>query len=190
MNCPTCGSKMVEMLFSSVCDVCAPKPSSGGFLVPATLAPDPAPIAAPEGTCGDCKCDPKTQALARFLEVDHEEISAAWNDENFSYGRQDFLVLTDSEADSMARETILDQVWAFRPEFLEAHMDLDQESIETLQEKSDSANKALLRLIRDKDHFVHDAISSDGRGHFLSGYDGEEHEERVDGETFFIYRTN
>lgn len=30
----------------------------------------------------------------------------------------------------------------------------------------------------------------DGRGHSLSSYDGNENEETVEGETFFIYRTN
>ena len=48
----------------------------------------------------------------------------------------------------------------------------------------------LKRLIKDWDHFVQDAVSSDGRGHFLSGYDGAENEEKVDGVWYFIYRTN
>ena len=30
----------------------------------------------------------------------------------------------------------------------------------------------------------------DGRGHSLSSYDGNEYEENVKGETFYIYRTN
>jgi hypothetical protein len=34
--------------------------------------------------------------------------------------------------------------------------------------------------------FADEAISADGRGHFLSGYDGNENEQ--DG--FYIYRTN
>ena len=36
------------------------------------------------------------------------------------------------------------------------------------------------------DEFIEDAISSDGRGHFLSPYDGEENEEG----DYFIYRIN
>jgi hypothetical protein len=32
-------------------------------------------------------------------------------------------------------------------------------------------------LIDDMDAFIRDAISADGRGHFLAGYDHEEHEE-------------
>lgn len=34
------------------------------------------------------------------------------------------------------------------------------------------------------------AIRADGRGHFMSSYDGEENEEIVEGETFYIYRIN
>lgn len=35
-----------------------------------------------------------------------------------------------------------------------------------------------------------DAINQDGIGHFLSGYDGEENEEEINGVTYNIYRTN
>ena len=30
----------------------------------------------------------------------------------------------------------------------------------------------------------------DGRGHYLSGYDGEEHEVTLNGTTYYVYRTN
>jgi hypothetical protein len=50
----------------------------------------------------------------------------------------------------------------------------------------ESARPIVEALIEDMDHFVSDAICADGRGHFLSQYDGEENEE---GE-FYIYRTN
>lgn len=51
----------------------------------------------------------------------------------------------------------------------------------------ESANSLVKSLIVDLDHFVSDAISADGRGHFLSGYDGVEIE--LDGD-FYAYRTN
>ena len=54
--------------------------------------------------------------------------------------------------------------------------------------KYDDANDTILALIDDFDEFVSDAISADGRGRFLSYYDGEENEEVVNGETYFIYR--
>jgi hypothetical protein len=41
-------------------------------------------------------------------------------------------------------------------------------------------------LIKDVDHFVCDAISSDGRGMFLSPYDNEEQEKGINGITYFV----
>ena len=35
-----------------------------------------------------------------------------------------------------------------------------------------------------------DIIGADGRGHFLSSYDGNENEITIDDETFYIYRLN
>ena len=42
----------------------------------------------------------------------------------------------------------------------------------------------------DKDALVRGIIESDGRGHALSLYDGQEHEQEVCGETYFIYQTD
>ena len=65
------------------------------------------------------------------------------------------------------------------------------EALEAMQsQKCEGANDAILALIEKTDGglegFVEDAISADGRGHFLSSYDGEENEEG----DFFIYRIN
>lgn len=69
--------------------------------------------------------------------------------------------------------------------YMNMGMDLE-EYIKSIQEKYESGNSELLRLIDDVDDFVSDAISADGRGHFLSSYDGNEEEQ--DG--YYIYRTN
>lgn len=42
----------------------------------------------------------------------------------------------------------------------------------------------------DEDGFIDDVVSSDGRGHTLSGYDGVEHEIVYGDEWYYIYRTN
>jgi hypothetical protein len=57
-------------------------------------------------------------------------------------------------------------------------------------ELCEDANELVKAVIRDIDHFVKDAILSDGRGHFLSGYDGEENEIEHKKVMFYIYRTN
>ena len=45
-------------------------------------------------------------------------------------------------------------------------------------------------VIVNMDEMVKDAISEDGRGHYLSSYDGIEDEQDYDGVTYYIYRTN
>ncbi len=109
---------------------------------------------------------------------------------DFEVDGADYLVLTDEEADRATKANILDSVWAFRPEFLEAHtiQGVDAETIKLIQDndKCESNNAVILRLIEDVDHFVDDAIKADGRGHFLSSYDGEE----AEAGPYFIYRVN
>ncbi len=53
-------------------------------------------------------------------------------------------------------------------------------------ERSNDAVLSLVERTCGLDDFVEDAVSADGRGHFLSHYDGEENEQ---GE-YFIYRLN
>lgn len=130
----------------------------------------------------------KFEALAKFLECESEDIDDEGNDETYKYGRREYLVLTDSEADAMCASQIKDSAWAFNPEFLRAHMTkgVTVKALQAIQADCEDCNDVILALIKDVDHFVNDAISSDGRGHFLSQYDGEENEV---GE-YFIYRTN
>jgi hypothetical protein len=55
-----------------------------------------------------------------------------------------------------------------------------------LQDKCESSNEVITNSIKDMEEFIADAIGADGRGHFISSYDGEE--EELNG--FFIYRIN
>ena len=133
--------------------------------------------------------------LAKHLGVSVDDAESYINDD-------DYLVLTDEEADDRAHDEIAEMVWAFRPSFLVAHTGVTEEAIEKLQEMCEGANDALTSMIKDFDHFVADAVSSDGRGHFLSGYDGNEHEVcyssverdgnayKVKDTYYYIYRRN
>lgn len=121
-------------------------------------------------------------ALAKHLGCTREEAEEQ---------REDYLVLTDEEADQMARDYILESAWAFKYNFLcghsEAIAEIPQKDYEEMAGKlCESFNKAVLAMINDIDHFVDDAIACDGRGHFLSSYDGEENEENG----YFIYKIN
>lgn len=100
----------------------------------------------------------------------------------------EYLVLTDAEADQRTKDHIKETVWAFKPWFIINHSDLPDEAEEMVkgfcEEKCESANETVLALIKDFDKFVEDAVHADGRGHFLSNYDGDERET----ENFYIYR--
>ena len=100
----------------------------------------------------------KAQALAQFLGVDLDEAEQHIDDENY-------LVLTDSEAEDL---------W-------DAELDayIDECIIDQLP--------ADLARYFDCEAWKRDA-RFDGRGHCLAHYDGDENEETVDGETFYIYR--
>lgn len=131
----------------------------------------------------------KLEALAKHLDVEPGELSESRYDSNvIEYGREEYLILDDSEADEAVSEYIKESAWAFRPEFLASHMTgIDPEDLAPIQEKCESANPIILKLIDDLEHFIEDAVRSDGRGHFLSSYDGEEIE--LEG-GFFAFRIN
>jgi len=135
----------------------------------------------------------KLKILAEYLETDTDSISANQSD--------DYLVCTDKEADEAVKESVLDSLWAFRSSFIVSHMAYKPESYrerDSIEKALDhmqgnlceSANCIVKSMIKDLDHFVDDAVSSDGRGHFLAQYDGDEHEVEIDGIMYLVYRQN
>jgi hypothetical protein len=142
-------------------------------------------VNAVEAVADQIGCDPDDLTLATHTHYGLEV---------FSNGRKEYAVGTDSEADDACKEYIKDSAWAFRSSFICEYCNLPQELAEALEamqsKKCEGANDSILALIEKTDGgldgFVEDAISADGRGHFLSSYDGEENEEG----DFFIYRIN
>jgi hypothetical protein len=144
----------------------------------------------------------KKETLASFLGCEPEELEQTKYDQNlFEYGEESYLVLTDGEADEYARRYILDSLWAFNTDFIlpRSRIELDEsneeqilKALKSVQEKlCESANPLIKALLEDEKEFVEDAIAADGRGHFLSQYDGAEEENRYDDETiYYIYRQN
>lgn len=143
----------------------------------------------------------KLEALKRFLineDYIKESEEFTYQEENscFDTSFGEFLVLTDDEAEEKTREEIRQSLWAFNPDFILRHTKAyenttdyeDEAIIEALKEVQgricESANELVYALINDFDEFCEDAIDSDGRGHFLSYYDGEEHESG----DYYIYR--
>lgn len=108
--------------------------------------------------------------LAEHIGVDLDEAES-------NIDSEDYLVLTDEQADDWVREEIEEMVWAFTPSFLQAHTGVDSGTLKTMQESlCENANEPITAMIKDFDWFVEDAVRTDGRGHFLAGYDGVEHE--------------
>ena len=130
----------------------------------------------------------KVNAVAEFMDLN--DIGKAnithQDDHYYTFGNQEYMVLTDAEAQDKVAEYIKETVWAFTPDFLASHSGIDREVFKKLQESCETANDAIFKLIKDFDHFVNDAVGTDGRGHFLSSYDGHEHQKGG----FYLYRTN
>jgi len=123
----------------------------------------------------------KIEALAKHLNCSIDEAINSMDD---------YLVYTDDEADEAVYNYIDESVCYFRSDFIAAHAEVDEEVIKKLQELHENSNQAIKSLIKDFDHFVNDAVLCDGRAHFLSSYDGEENEVNVNGNTYYVYRSN
>lgn len=135
-------------------------------------------------------------ALAAHMGYDAADFTPVSYTENaFSIGREEYLVLTDEEADEAVSDRIKDDVWAFNASFILSECELPSELEEAISafqaDKCEGANDALLALVEKcceggMEAFAESAVSADGRGHFLSSYDGNE----IEAGAFFIYRTN
>jgi hypothetical protein len=96
-------------------------------------------------------------------------------------GEEYAVAETEEAAQSAAIESARDSLWAFNTPFLCRHLNLNtkqEEAIAEMQNKlCEDAGPILEALLGDKlDDFLADAVNTDGRGHFLSPYDSEEHD--------------
>lgn len=110
-------------------------------------------------------------ALAKELDLTLEEalndISEESDGETFTYSNQEYLVLTDDEADTKNDESIDNYIdECILPEIPERY-----------------------QFYFDDEKFKRDA-RMDGRGSNLAGYDGAEESQNVNDTTYYIYRTN
>lgn len=138
----------------------------------------------------------KIETLANFLGIAENEIKVMEYDTNiFQADDAEYLVLNDIQTDERVKEEIKNCVWAFNTVFICKMCDIPEnskfiKSLQNMQEKcSEDCNDFILALINSTcgiGYFCKQAIDADGRGHFLSYYDGKEHE--VNG--LYIYRVN
>lgn len=148
-------------------------------------------------TTDETVTDPRALALASHLGVPAEDITEGYQDNEYEEGRASYLVLTDDEADEAARAAILESLWAFNTDFLSSYIEElgDVEAARAFDDMRgrlcESANALVKRMLDDRlDDCISDAIASDGRGHFLSGYDSDERKVFVNGSCWYVYRTN
>lgn len=137
----------------------------------------------------------RTWCLAQELNIDEKDVDVEYNEHNedytFKVGDKEYKVLTDKESNKEVKEYIRETLWAFTPTFLEDHSTkFDLDHFKKVQELCEDANEIVFNMIDDFDELVEDAIDQDGRGHFLSTYDGHENSQDWNGESFYIYRTN
>lgn len=132
--------------------------------------------------------------VADVVEDIQRVMALAHHLDNYEFGNVDrmvnnnYLVYTDNEADHAVREYIEGMTWAFSTSFLQAHTGVDSEAILTKQAVGEGANDSIKAMIKDFDAFVDAAVSNDGRGPFLSPYDGNEITVKVDRTVYYIYR--
>lgn len=97
---------------------------------------------------------------------------------------EEYAVGTDEECDNACRDYIKDSLWAFLSVFVHQftqvpiHINGVRDAMEHWQQNEcESCNDDLLDMVGDRfDELVEAAVKADGRGHFLSSYDGEEME--------------
>jgi len=148
-----------------------------GYLLPTYLV---------QGGMGmkDVKCD----ALNKYLDAADAQ-PANYGEDSYECDGSTYLVLTDDEANEAAKEYIEQGLGLFNASFLVGFMtNVPEEAIQALSERMcEDAGPIFKKMIDDFDYFVEAAISADGRGNLLSGYDGEELELEGD---LYAYRTD
>lgn len=93
-------------------------------------------------------------------------------------GSEYAIATNQEEATNAVKSYVKESIWSFNTDFIVEHTDLPQDFIPLLQTYQDTkyedANELILKLINDLDEFVEDAISADGRGHYLAFFDNHE----------------
>lgn len=146
----------------------------------------------------------KCTALAEFLECSAQIIISPHHENFFEVWGQEYLVLTEQEADdAIAQQIEEDELWLFYPDWIVKHTllregtqfeDYEHKAIlqaftviqEHLMEKCHPMLKGLIDATCGMPLFIEEAIAHNGRGHFLAPYDRDEKRQG----DFCIYRMN
>jgi hypothetical protein len=125
--------------------------------------------------------DEKKAALAAHLKVSADTIEeCSHSDDCFECESEpgEYRVLTESEREEAAGEALESYI----DECLFGQIKADFKGQESLLET--------FERYFDRAAWKRDTLINNGYGHTLSGYDGNEREERIDGTWYYIYRVN
>ena len=135
----------------------------------------------------------KQRELASYLDVDVKDVKWIYGNEFAVVDRnEEYLILDDDEANDEVNDYIRSSLEYFNSRFLAKHCKLPESVIKILQGSAQTPgfqvdlSELLYSLCADFSALVADAIEQDGRGHFLSMYDGKE----IEYSGYLIYRTN
>ena len=154
--------------------------------------------------------DDMSEAPEDYLDDDDRELTQHSKDEiekiNEEIGHlQEDLEELDSEVEREVAQDRIDEL-----EELKEDIKMDDDSYEYTEEAKDNYVERRMDEVRDdpvgflrdfgmeesikdfidEDDFIEAVVESDGRGHTLSSYDGNENEISFDDEWYYIYRTN
>ena len=118
------------------------------------------------------------------------EIEDKW-DNTFRICGIEYLIVDEDGANSMVTKYIEESLWAFNSEFLSDVTGFDKSIFDSITNLGEGSNGAIASLIKSScgiEEVVSKAIAWDGRGHFLSSYDGGEIEILVGDKIYYAYR--
>lgn len=128
--------------------------------------------------------------------IDSRAIDDYTTNITISKGSMEYNIFNESQRHMEATVYILETVEYFNPNFLSLHTGLDEDVFVGVSELK-RANALVTALIKGTcgiTEFVNEAVDTDGYGHFLSPYDGEEIElDVIDGwdtVKYYAYRVN
>ena len=111
------------------------------------------------------------------------------------FSQNTHLILSNAQAQKACKEYVKESVWAFNSNFLAQVTKLNKSLFDAIKDnnKCEDNNETILKLVNkfsSLNKITQEAISSDGRGHFLASYDGHETEIMIGKKVFFVYKNN
>lgn len=126
----------------------------------------------------------KIAALAAHLNVSADTIEVCrHSDDTFECESEpgEYRVLTESEREKAAD----DSLESYIDECIFGNLRGEHGKKDGMADMLDTLERYF-----DRAAWKRDALISDGYGHTLSSYDGEEHEQKIDGVWYYVYRVN